>query len=154
MVARKTNGFVNGYFERVSWRVLDKYRSLLIHMIRGHAGVYALYKSGKLYYVGLAGNLMGRVNQHLVDRHKGKWDRFSVYLTTDDSNIRPLEALILRVIDPVGNRVKGNLKGAQDLVRELKRQMDAVQRDETALLLGGGSQCIAEDQRLGLPRAR
>ena len=138
MTAKISNGIVRSYFEKVSWRVLDTYRTVLIGMIRGHAGVYALYnKSGRLYYVGLASNLMGRVKQHLDDRHKGKWDRFSVYLTIDNSNIRPIEALLLRVTHPEGNRVKGKLKGAQDLVREFKRKLNAVQRDETAILLGG-----------------
>ena len=137
MAKGRSNGFVSGYFERVSWKVLDKHRPIVKLMIRGHAGVYALYKGEKLYYVGLANNLMGRVNHHLRDRHKGKWDRFSVYLTTDDAHMRPLEALMLRVINPVGNKVKGKLIGAQDMVRLLKRKMDEYQRDETASLLGG-----------------
>lgn len=137
MATGKGNGFVSGYFERVSWKVLDKHRPIVKLMIRGHAGVYALYKGDKLYYVGLANNLMNRVNHHLKDRHKGKWDRFSVYLTTDNAHMRPLEALMLRVINPAGNKVKGKLTGAQDMVRLLKRKMDEYQRDETAALLGG-----------------
>ena len=60
-----------------------------------------------------------------------------MYLTTDDEHIRPLEALLLRVVNLEGNKVKGRLRGAQDLVRLLKRKMDESQRDETATLLGG-----------------
>jgi hypothetical protein len=60
---------------------LDEYRDIVRTMIRGKSGVYALYKQDKLYYVGLASNLMTRVNGHLKDRHHGAWDRFSVYLT-------------------------------------------------------------------------
>ena len=137
MAKRKNNGFVSGYFERVSWKVLDKHRPIIKLMIRGYAGVYALYKGEKLYYVGLANNLMGRVNHHLKDSHKGKWDRFSVYLTTDKAHMRPLEALMLRVINPVGNKVKGKLTGAQDMAPSLGRKMIEYQRDETASLLGG-----------------
>ena len=41
-------------------------------MIKRRAGVYALYrKQEKLYYVGLASNLMGRSKAHLRDRHTG-----------------------------------------------------------------------------------
>jgi hypothetical protein len=137
MAKRPSNGLVSGYFERISWKVLDKHRPIIKLMIRGHAGVYALYKGEKLYYVGLANNLMSRVNHHLKDRHKAKWDRFSVYLTTDNAHMRPLEALMLRVINPAGNKVRGRLRGAQDMVRVLKRKMDEYQRDETAALLGG-----------------
>ena len=137
MATKKSNSIVRGFFERVSWQVLDKYRPIVKQMIRGHAGVYALYKGERLYYIGLASNLMGRVNHHLKDRHGGKWDRFSVYLTIEDAHIRPLEALMLRVISPAGNRVAGRLSGAQDMVRQLKRKMDDSQRNETASLLGG-----------------
>lgn len=129
--------FVREYLERVSWKVLEKYRPVLRNTIRGHAGVYALYRGDKLYYVGLANNLMGRVNHHLKDRHKGKWDRFSVYLTTSNKHIRPLEALMLRVIDPSGNRVKGRLAGAHDMARSLKRVVEERAKDEVATLLGG-----------------
>ena len=81
MAASKKNGIVTRYFERVSWKLLEKHRPIIKDMIRGHAGIYALYKRDKLYYVGLATNMMNRVNHHLKDRHKGKWDGFSVYLT-------------------------------------------------------------------------
>lgn len=134
---RGANGLVGDYLERVSWKVLEKHRPVVRDMIRRHAGVYALYKGEKLYYVGLATNLMNRVNHHLKDRHKGKWDRFSVYLTTDDDHIRPLEALVLRIVDPTGNQLKGRLRGARDLARVLKRTLEERARDEAATLLGG-----------------
>lgn len=44
MASRKGNAIVRGYFERVSWSVLDKYWPIVREMIKGHAGVYALYK--------------------------------------------------------------------------------------------------------------
>jgi RAMA domain-containing protein len=134
---KRKNAIVRGYLERVSWRVLEEYRAIVVQFIRGHAGVYALYKGEKLYYVGLARNLMGRVKHHLKDRHKGLWDRFSVYLTIEDEHIRPLESLTLRIVNPLGNRVKGGLPGAQDLIRPLKRKIDEAQQDKTATLLGG-----------------
>lgn len=134
---RKRNGFVKSYFERVSWKVLDRYRPIVREMTRGRAGIYALYKADTLYYVGLASNLMGRVNAHLKDQHKRRWDRFSVYLTTTDDHIRPLEALLLRVMNPKGNKVRGRLTGAQDMARVLNKKINEYQRDETAALLGG-----------------
>ena len=69
------------YLERVSGKLLeDEYRGAIGALIKGHAGIYALYKGERLYYVGLATNLMGRVKQHLKDRHAKRWDKFSVYL--------------------------------------------------------------------------
>jgi len=128
---------VRAYLERVSWRVLDKWREILAVQIKGQAGIYALYKGDKLYYVGLARSLMGRVNHHLKDRHKGKWERFSVYLTVNDEHVRSLEALLLRIVDLSGNRVKGRLGNAQDLARQLRREAHERARDEAAVLLGG-----------------
>ena len=80
---------------------------------------------------------MGRVNHHLKDRHRGKWERFSVYLTVTDEHIRSLEALVLRIVDASGNKQKGRLPGAQDLARRVKRDAEERARDEAASLLGG-----------------
>lgn len=133
----KQNAIVREYLERVSWQVLDQYRPIVRDLIRGHSGVYALYRKEQLYYVGLARNLMGRVAHHLKDRHSKRWDRFSVYLTADNEHIRPLEALLLRIIDPGGNRVKGRLRGARDLNLALNRSVTDADADRRAMLLGG-----------------
>src|SRR5688572_14435130 len=97
---RRGVSFVREYFEQVNGKVLEEYRATVKQLIHGHAGVYALYKGEKLYYVGLARNLMSRVNSHLKDRHIRKWDRFSVYLTSNNDHIRPLESLVLRMVRP------------------------------------------------------
>lgn len=66
---------VSEYLERVGGDVLasEHFRAIVRGMIKGHAGVYALYKNESLYYVGLAFNLMGRVNHHLRDWCAGWW---------------------------------------------------------------------------------
>ncbi|MBK8324805.1 MAG: hypothetical protein IPL06_19495 [Betaproteobacteria bacterium] len=135
--AAETNGVVREYFERVDGAVLDQYATVVKSLIHRHAGVYALYKGERLYYVGLAKNLMGRVKAHLKDRHARKWNKFSVYLTPDNELIRPLEALVLRVMNPVGNRVKGKLKGAKDIGRTLNVRMSDADADRRARLVGG-----------------
>jgi len=136
---RAKDGLVREYLERVGGDVLesDHFRSIVASMIKGHAGVYALYKDERLYYVGLASNLMARVKHHLKDRHAGKWNRFSVYLTTMGDHIKPIESLLLRIINPKGNRVKGRLPGARDMKRDLNRKVSEHQADERAMLLGG-----------------
>ncbi|MES2509715.1 MAG: hypothetical protein V4625_07280 [Pseudomonadota bacterium] len=130
---------VSEYLERVDGKVLAQvqFRLVLRDMIRGHAGVYALYKNESLYYVGLASNLMARVKHHLKDRHAGKWTRFSVYLTTNGEHIKPIESLLLRIAKPKGNLVQGRLPGAHDLMKDLNRKVSDQQHDERARLLGG-----------------
>jgi hypothetical protein len=116
---------VHEYLERVSGEVLEQknYRFALTGMIKGHEGIYVLYQNDRLYYVGLASNLMGRVKQHTKDRHSGQWDRFSVYLTSTKDHIKPLESLLLRIFQPFGNRVKGKMPGASDLKPALFNQV-------------------------------
>lgn len=59
----KNNALLLEYLEGVSWRILEEYLEeypdAVRELIRRRAGVYALYRGRKLYYVGLAKNLMG-----------------------------------------------------------------------------------------------
>lgn len=133
----KRPSLLRQHLEGVSWRVLDEYRELIREMIRGQAGVYALYYRNKLYYVGLASNLMGRIQQHLRDRHGGQWDRFSVYLTENSQHIKELESLLLRIVNPAGNKQGGRFAGSQNLVPLLHRSMSEIDADRRASLIGG-----------------
>jgi len=49
--------FVCEHLENISRTALEKYQDLIRDYVRRRPGVYALYRRGKLYYVGLAGNL-------------------------------------------------------------------------------------------------
>lgn len=133
MPARKPDTLVREFIEKMSGDILeDRYRKQVEELIRGHAGLYALYAGDTLYYVGLATDLMRRMKQHQTDRHAGAWDSFSVYLTGRDEHIKPLESLLLRVFQPPGNSQGGRLPGATDRQRELQvamRRQDAELRD-------------------------
>ena len=74
-----------------------------------------------------------RLKQHLKDRHEGRWDNFSIYLTLDSAFMKELEALIIRIAMPSGNRQRGKFARSQDLLRTLKRNIAAKQ----AALLDG-----------------
>lgn len=52
----KKSPLLQRYLENISGKVLEEYRLVIRDMIRGRHGVCALYKGGKLYYVGLASN--------------------------------------------------------------------------------------------------
>jgi hypothetical protein len=134
------------HLERISARVMEDYRDVLRDMIRGRSGVYALYDAEELYYVGLASNMMGRLKNHVRDRHKGLWDRFSVYLTArpEQAHIRELEALLLRIIRPKGNRVGGRLRAAKNLYPALQRAMTDQDAERRAEMLGGRAARVME----------
>jgi hypothetical protein len=98
--------------------------------VKRRHGVYALFHHGNVYYVGLASNLRSRLRSHLEDRHANRWDSFSVYLTIDKVNLRPLESLVLRIASPGGNKVQGRISGAEDLKRRFARAIAKHQKDE------------------------
>ena len=128
---------VTDHLEKVSRNVLEKHKPSIRELIRGKSGVYALYRKGRLYYVGLASNLMGRLKVHLNDRHGRAWDEFSVYLTVRVEHIKELESLILRITSPSGNKVAGKFTKARNLRRELHKRMTARSSDDIAEMMGG-----------------
>lgn len=123
-MARK-NQLVCQHLENISRQALEKYQAIIRRYVRERQGVYALYRHNKLYYVGLASSLQGRLKIHLRDRHADSWDRFSVYLTIGDSHLRELESLILRVVKPSGNKRKGKFAKSEDLRRRLQHDFRA-----------------------------
>jgi hypothetical protein len=135
MVARK---LVIGQLEKVSGTLFEQYPAAIKSLIRGKSGVYALYKNDALYYVGLASNLMGRLKAHLRDRHNGKWNRFSVYLTVHDDHMKELESLLLRITRPRGNLQGGKFMASANLRRDLAKLIREQDDDRRASLLGGG----------------
>jgi hypothetical protein len=135
----RSDRILEQYLEGISWEAMDQYPDVIKLLIRRRSGVYALYDGEQLYYVGLASNLMGRLKTHLKDRHRGLWDRFSVYLTarTEQSHIRELEALLLRIVSPAGNKVAGRLRAAKNLYPSLHASMSLRDAERRAGLLGG-----------------
>jgi len=133
---RKRIGLVSQYLEAISREALAQYQHFFRDQARRRNGVYALYRRKKLYYVGLARDLRGRLRQHLKDKHGESWDRFSMYLTVGDDHIRELESLVLRIVRPSGNRQIGRFARAQNLRRDFARRVRQDARERLDMLLG------------------
>lgn len=124
------------YLEKVSRKALEEYQHILRTYVSGLNGLYALYQDDRLYYVGLATDLGDRLKAHLRDRHGQSWNSFSVYLTIGDSHMRELESLFLRIARPRGNKVKGNLRKAENLRSKFGMDIHQHQFLERQELLG------------------
>ncbi|NUP89745.1 MAG: GIY-YIG nuclease family protein [Candidatus Sumerlaeia bacterium] len=138
----KTRGkrpLVLGYVESVSGKVFSEFPKQFGILAGKQHGVYALYKRSKLYYVGLATNLRGRVKQHLQDKHAGKWDTFSLYLVREAAHVKEMESLVLRIAQPRGNAVRGRFRHAENLKRRLHAIIRKAQGEQLANLLGPAS---------------
>jgi hypothetical protein len=92
----------------------------LKNIMKGYSGIYALYRKNKLYYVGLTTNLLGRVNWHLKDRHRGKWDSFVIFRIKRIDYLKDIETLITHLINIPGNRVKSKVPKDADINRILR----------------------------------
>jgi hypothetical protein len=132
----KRSPLVSQHLENISRQALEKYQDIIRQYVRRRQGVYALYRRGKLHYVGLASNLRSRLRDHLKDRHQTSWDRFSVYLTIGDSHLKELESLLLRIVKPTGNKQKGKFIKSEDIRRRFARDVRVHQRDDLISLLG------------------
>ena len=127
---------VSQYLEGISRTALAEYQQFFREQARHRNGVYALYRKKKLYYVGLARDLRGRLRTHLRDEHGESWDRFSMYLTVGDDHIKELESLVLRIVRPAGNRQGGKFAKAQNLRREFTRRVKQDAAEHLSELLG------------------
>lgn len=139
------------YVENLSSAGLERYADLIREIVGRRHGVYALYRREKLYYVGLATNLRSRLKAHLRDKHKGLWDRFSVYLTIDDGHLKELESLVLRITQPKGNTQRGKFAKSENLMRTLRARYRQRQREEWDEFIGRDSDSTHASSR-GRPR--
>ncbi|RJO66027.1 MAG: DUF2924 domain-containing protein [Myxococcales bacterium] len=130
---------VTQHLENLSRDVLDRHQDTIKGYIRNRRGIYALYRKGKLYYVGLASNLSNRLNTHLRDKHCESWDSFSVYLTIHDEHLKELESLILRIMKPSGNKVKGKFFKSENLLRQFTRRLQQRYIEEIGRMISGGA---------------
>ena len=99
------------------------YRKILKKHIGNKPGIYALYKKEKLYYVGKAQELVSRIPHHLKNKHAKCWDRFSVYIAKNKKYVPDLEAVVIAIAGPKGNK-QNPLKKATKLKNLIQKDMD------------------------------
>lgn len=140
---RKREPLVHRHLENVSRNLLEKHPELVREFIGRNAGIYALFRKGKLYYVGLATALRSRLKAHVKNRHGNSWDSFSIYLTIKDQHLREIEALLLRIAKPPGAKQRGKLAQSQDMRRRIAQAIRRKQTHEVSSLFGRGTAPIA-----------
>ena len=139
---RKTKPIVEAYLERIGQKVFKDFSSVITKLIKGHQGIYALYKKDKLYYIGLASNLKNRIKHHLNDKHKNCWTHFSLYIISKQEHIKEFESVILRIAYPKGNSVKGKLSRANNLRPLLKKRLKAEWEKQINGIIGGKEKTV------------
>jgi len=112
---------IKGMSPNLPSEILDDpvFKKELRRLMRGYAGIYALYKGEKLYYVGLTRNLLGRIKWHLKDRHARRWDHFKIFRIQSVRYLKDIETLIHHITETRGNRAKGRVPPDSDLTHVL-----------------------------------
>lgn len=113
---------IKGMTKRLPHEILSNplFQVGLRDVMRGYAGIYALYNKKKLYYVGLTKNLHGRIRWHLKDRHAKKWNSFRIFRIKKVDYLKDIETLITQLVVLPGNRVKGKVPKDADINRVLR----------------------------------
>jgi hypothetical protein len=133
---RSTKGaLIKGVTGRLPARILDSsaFASHIKRVMRGHSGIYLLYRRKRPYYVGKAHNLLWRLKCHQKDRHRRKWDGFAIWRIKNTRLLRDVETLLLQLLRPQGNRVSGRLPRKADIGRVLRSVLKTAQRDLDAI---------------------
>jgi hypothetical protein len=133
---RRREPLVFEHLENASRDLLETHPGVVQQFIGGNAGVYALYKKSKLYYIGLATKLRNRLRAHERNKHGDSWDRFSIYLTIKDQHLREIEALLLRIARPRGAKQRGRLAGSRDMRRRIQNAIRKEVYEEVSSLFG------------------
>ena len=152
MKAKMNKGIFKESLENISKKLFSEHAEIILELIGDSSGIYALYDDNELYYVGRASNLKRRINQHLKDRHDSQWTHFSLFLIKRDDYIGDIESLLIRIAEPVGNRVKPRGRDSKQMVKKLKSLLDKKHRDSVRELIAGRTRKNAKSKRLHVGR--
>jgi hypothetical protein len=111
------------------------FKVALVKVMKHFSGIYALYKGSELYYVGLTRDLYGRMNGHLKDRHRHRWDTFKIFRIKNINYLKDIETLILQIHPTNGNRQLGKVPSKYNLtqpfkavLKQLKKEIDSIEK--------------------------
>lgn len=143
---------VSKRLERVSKDLFKRYYKEITEIVGNSPGIYALYDTDELYYVGKSIDLKKRVRQHLNDRHLASWTHFSLYLARREEHIHEIESLLIRIANPKGNRVKPKGQSSGALLKELKTLVKKCQKEEYESMFGARKVAAKRLAKAAVPR--
>lgn len=137
MKKRKSKGIFKESLEGISRNLFRDHSEIITELIGDSSGIYALYDENELYYVGRASDLKRRVHQHLKDRHESQWTHFSLFLIKRNDHIGDIESLLIRIAEPVGNRVKPKGRDSKQMMKRLTSLLRKKHNEEMQELISG-----------------
>jgi hypothetical protein len=123
---QKPQPLVQAHISGLSVSVIERHLGTFRKFLGSRrSGIYVLRKDRAIYYVGLATSLRVRLPQHLKDHLKGKWDEFDLYIIRRGKAkyIRELEALLIRVAKPDGNKNEPKFIKHANITKEFRKAL-------------------------------
>ncbi len=105
----------------------DVLRRELKDTLKGHSGVYALYKEDKVVRVGLGEQIFWRLLSHSRNR-KLDWDTASLFIVKKTKYLKDLETAIIRIAKPKYNEQRGRIRDERYLRKILRHSIKEKQR--------------------------
>ena len=103
---------------------LDFFKKEIKKMLKGNSGLYVLYDDNELYYVGITSkDLFLRLSQHTKDKHKNRWDKFSVFIVGRGKYLKDIETIVHLISDPPANVSKGRFKKHYQYDNKIKQMV-------------------------------
>ncbi len=125
----KRSILVSAFYDQIPLEAIkNKYTERAVkEVLSGYQGVYALYDGDELYYIG-KGNLYTRIKDHLVDKHKGKWDSFAFAILDRPQFKEEIESLLLSFGKelPPGNEIRPKLVRDEETRAEILKVIEFV----------------------------
>ena len=130
---------VKGYLPPTSRKLLEVsfFKKEIKEMLKENSGLYVLYKNDDLYYVGITGrDLFWRLYHHTRDKHKNKWNKFSVFIIGKGRYLKDVESMAQLISNPPANVWKGKFKEhyqygdkIKTLIKDISKIIEDVNRD-------------------------
>jgi len=110
--------------KRESFNVI---RRELKGVLKGRAGIYALYKEGRVVKVGLGTNIYGRVNGQSKSK-KMNWDTASLFIIKNIKYLRDVETAVNRIAKPKYSIQQGRVGDEHYFKKILKKRVNEKKR--------------------------
>ena len=131
---------VKGFIPPIKRQFLesDLFKKEIKKMLRGNSGLYVLYDKDELYYVGITSrDLFSRLYQHTRDKHKNKWDKFSVFIVRRGKYLKDIETMAHLISSPPANVWKGRFtehyeydNKIKQMVKEAFKLIDGIKKNK------------------------
>ena len=123
----KRGSLIQYALDNIKRESFDVIKRELRGVLKGRAGIYALYKRGTVVKVGLGTNIYWRVKGHSKSK-KIDWDTVSLFIIHNIKYLRDIETAVNRIAKPKHSFQRGRVGDEYYFKRILKKRVNEKNR--------------------------